>query len=225
MSGEKILWTTLDYLYSPVFVHNELKKHLNDVAVKDEFVIEPIDNLDVPFTLDQVSMFLESCVSLMFFLQKNNILKMEAMKNDNDVELTCNILIKPIDEFNCLRNNLHFSPSPNSRGEIDFDSELRILDEYEEDCIEGEDQRIYNEKRILEFDCSAGPFSEKEIASLKYYPRSVGYNIKNKELILKKFKLCKEIKKEDYPLYVNMPYVQDYITYLFSRPKDDKIIS
>lgn len=211
--SEKILWVHLDYLYEPALIYDRIIERFN-TAIKGSFFVSPIDKLPVPFTLEQVTLFLESCASMMFFLQKNDILKV-GPSHDNDVKVNSEVLIEKIIEFGCLRSMLHFAPEASGKGEITLDIDLYELIEGDE-----EDDKIKDKKRVFKLECSSGPYTLEEITDLKYYPRSVGYSEEQKELRLERFKLSKELKLESYPLYVNMPYVQEYVNHCLRRPKD-----
>lgn len=213
--SDKVVWAHIDYLYDPTFIYNKIITLFNDSVAEAKIKIRPIDNLAVPFTLKQIADFLESCASLMFFVQKNKVSKIPSLDGGNHTRITSDVYVKDVMGYNCLSSSLHFLPEGYSKGEITLDSELKELVECDE-----EDEKVRDKRRVSVLECVSGPYSLEEISTLKYYPRSVGYSEFSKEIKLEKFKLSKELKKEDYPLYVSMPYVQDYVNYCFNLPKD-----
>jgi hypothetical protein len=70
--------------------------------------------------------------------------------------------------------------------------------------------------RTTTFECIIGPYKEKDLDAVKYYPRSVGYSREDRVIKLERFKITKELKKDQYPLYMNEPYIQDFIEYQYS---------
>jgi hypothetical protein len=213
--SERICWKYYNFNYNPPFLFNEIKNTLPKIISRD--------TLDIPFTLDQIALFLESCSSSIFFMYKNGISKQEILKHYSDLndvtEIESYVLIKRVKGFNCINSMLSFSPGKSwGKNEIILDVYLKtinkdevVFDEYKEKTP------IFVTKRAFKLKSYTGPFSEEEVKSFKYYHRNIGYDITRKNVILKNFKISKEIKKDDYPLYINVPYVKDYIEYEFSR--------
>jgi hypothetical protein len=219
--SERIIWKYYNFNYSPLFLFGKIKDAF--IKLKNFKAFTSKDNLDIPFTSDQIALFLEACVSLVFFLYKNKISKQDLFKHfselNDEVRIESYVLIKRIKGFNCINSMLSFSPG-NFEGKDEIILDVYLKNVSRDDIVF--DESSYNiplsiTKRDFRLECYTGPFDEEEVKKFMYYPRNIGYDITRKNVILKNFKISKEIKKEDYPLYVNVLYVKDYIEYEFSR--------
>jgi hypothetical protein len=93
---EKLLWVYLNFNYNPEFLFKNLKTRLKD-SNYGHFKLKAIDKLDIPFSLEQVTTFLEACASLTFFCHKNGIKHAEQALGsgvEQHVEMISNIHIK-----------------------------------------------------------------------------------------------------------------------------------
>jgi hypothetical protein len=153
-------------------------------------------------------------------MYKNGLSKNEIIKHfsqlDDKIEIESYILIKRKNGFNCVNSVLSFLPGESEGSEITLDTYLKCV--HKDDLVFGDCDKVPLSitKRAFKLECSSGPFSEEEVKQLKYYPKNVGYDIEQKSVILKNFRISKVLSKEDYPLYINIPYIRDYIEYGFS---------
>lgn len=230
--SERLLWGSMDYTYSPSFILEKIKGIYKDKLAGVGINLITVDRKEFPFTLEQIEKFLESCASLMLFLQKNNVPISSASSrigvSEYEVEAISRIAIEydPHIGFNSIDNYLKFSPDTVTnkvelfldsylKNVVELDLEDRVVREDEANIVK-DDNEVIAKSRTFNITCTAGPFSEQDIDKFKYYPASVGYDMVKKEINLKRFSILKEIKKEDYPLYLNMPYVQDFVIYQYT---------
>jgi len=206
MSSEHLCWIYLDYTYDPIFLFNRVNEVFKEYLKKHKHNIKPEDGRSFPFTLNQIELFLEATASMAFFIYKNDLKK---SSDDCSVKMINRILIKPIDEFTCLDSTLMVLDD--FKGRVD----RIILDVYLQTLSEDdkEDDKVLINQRDLELKCNIDSVEESAAEELKFYPISVGYSMQHKTLSLSKLKVSKELKRDDYPLYLNVPYVSDFVAY------------
>ena len=166
------------------------------------------------YTMEELKTFLDMCISWVFFLHKN---KIEGHNHQQDPNTFSNIAIesdnckggfKLMGKTGLLRSTLYFTPFTSSH---ELDLSIRFVD------LSQENIKTYRKrkKHTVEYTCDLDGFSEKTYLQLPFNPREVGFNLETNTINLKNFKIEKYLTKESYPLYMNLPYIEDYVNYKY----------
>lgn len=166
-----------------------------------------------PYTKEELKTFLDMCISWVFFLHKN---KIDGHHHQQDQTTFSNISIESdnckgyrlLGKTGLLRSTLYFSPFTSSS---EFDFAVRFVD------LSQESIKTYRKrkKHTVEYTSELDGFNEETYLQLPFNPREVGFNLETNAINLKNLKIEKYLTKENYPLYMNIPYIEDYINYKY----------
>lgn len=209
--NDELLRVCFPFSYCCEYVHSLISESIKKDS--DRWLAETCKNFE-PYTKEDLKIFLDMCVSWVFFLHKN---KINGYNHQQDTTTFSNILI---DSDNCkggfrllgktglLRSSLYFTPFTSSS---EFDLSIRFID------LSQKDSKTYKKrkKHTVEYTCDLDGYSEETYLQLPFNPREIGFNLETSAINLKNFKIEKYLTKDNYPLYMNIPYIEDYVNYKY----------
>jgi len=205
MPFNEIIRDYIPFNYHPENLFKVLQESYTSIFEEGICVRGDSKKTRTPFDLEELEIFLEMCASLPFFVFKNNI----SQKKFAKVSIESEVIIKKIHENkDCLRSSLNFYPFvEGTRGKeymLNLAADLTS-------CSTDDDGRIL--RRKVDFESVIESFTEEEIADIKFFPREVGYSLQEQKINLIHFKISKHLKKDDFPLFLEEPYINDFIEY------------
>jgi hypothetical protein len=209
--GDEVLKASYEYDYHPSFLQSLIKQSFAD-EVK-------INVVECPFSVEEIETFLEMTASLPFFVIKNNL----SVPKDDDVFVECELLLRKghwscpdMESFDlCLCSRLSFNPYtsllPFEKGRLDMDVKMYDLSKQREEEVKE------RKKRFITFESSIGYYSEAQFNEMSFVPREVGYNIQEQTINLKHLRISRHVKQDQYPLFLDVPYIKDYVAYSYMK--------
>lgn len=207
---EEIVKEFFQFNYHPIYLFNKVKEafapEIEIRKIKKAKGVKFPEDLEAPFSLEQLGIFLEMAVSLPFFTFRNNLII-----HDHDAAIISNeVLIQEQSEKNCLRVDITFYPhTGNVNQELMLYADLETVSPYSD-----EDQDLMRAGNRITFESLLLDYTVDDVQKIKFYPREVGYSHEYKQINLKHFKISKYLKKEEYPLFLDTPYIEDFVTYM-----------
>jgi hypothetical protein len=205
---EELSRTYFRYNYHPAHLYRLIQETVApDIESRH---IKLVNGLKAPFSIEELETFLEMTASLPFFVFKNNL----PCKDHDGASIESEILLKKSSTGkDCLRTHVSFYPyMENNDHEINLFVDLTNISPTDD-----EDKEIIKKGRKLILESYLHDYSVEDIQKIKFYPREVGYSHEFKRISLKNFRISKYLKKEEYPLFMDTPYIEDFVTFMCCR--------